>query len=131
VLELPDGRFGMIDCFRGPFGKPAVPEFLEAAFRSRSRSPLPTRDGLDSLARHTSLLVCTNRAAARRSSARAWDAAAGDPGLPPEWFAAIVADRRFRALLVPPYGSDPAGTDPPAVPLRQRTKSSRPTTSAW
>lgn len=86
---------------------------------SRSRSPLPSREGIDALRKHTEAVLCTNSAAAERSSAYVWAApAAALPGLPPGWAVAIRKNAELARLLAPPYG--PAGADPESLSLPVR-----------
>jgi hypothetical protein len=77
---------------------------------SRSRSPLPSGDGLRQIQMFVPKVLCTNRFVAEISSGLNWAPPAGGsalPNLPPAWITDIRRERRLVRLLAPPYG-DPA-----------------------
>jgi hypothetical protein len=70
---------------------------------TRSRMPLPSRDGIDRLRSHLSQIVCTNRQAAERSTGYRWKESSSSrrpPSLPAEWAVEIARDPRL-ALCEP------------------------------
>jgi hypothetical protein len=94
---------------------------------NRHRHPLPSREGVDHLLSHTSLVLATNRAEAHHACGRLlpdhveFPAGAGEASIPVTWASALTSNPALRGAFIPSESETAEVASPPAaVPLDWR-----------